>query len=143
MLAALLKELIFVLPSSDPLRVPSLTVDRVTNSTVEYQVQRNNGIAGPLNSGYEVIRFGVPMRVRHVITRTEGRVTISPVVPGSQYKITAWALRSSTSRSATPAVVYATAGETSECDIRTCIIPIVYTCTWDSLQLIIIYHNLY
>ena len=42
------------------------------------------------------------------------RVTISPAVPGAQYKITAWALNSYTRRSATPAVVYATTGEASE-----------------------------
>ena len=40
------------------------------------------------------------------------RVTISPAVPGAQYRITAWALGDGR-RSATPAVVYATTG--SEC----------------------------
>ena len=40
-------------------------------------------------------------------------VTISPAVPGVQYRITAWALGNGT-RSATPAVVYATTGEAGE-----------------------------
>ena len=40
-------------------------------------------------------------------------VTISPAVPGAQYRITAWALHSNGSRSVTPAVEYATARETS------------------------------
>ena len=49
----------------------------------------------------------------------EGRtVTISPAVPGAQYRITAWALIGNDRRSATPAVVYATTGVTSECDIH-------------------------
>ena len=41
-------------------------------------------------------------------------VTISPAVPGVQYRITAWALDSGTRRSATPAVKNATTGEASE-----------------------------
>ena len=45
------------------------------------------------------------------------RVTISPVVPSAQYKITAWALGDGR-RSATPAVVYATTGEASETCIK-------------------------
>ena len=45
------------------------------------------------------------------------RVTISPAVPGAQYRITAWALHGNYNggRSATPAVVYATTLEESEC----------------------------
>ena len=41
-------------------------------------------------------------------------VTISPAVPGAQYRITAWALGGG-NRSATPAVVYVTTGKASEC----------------------------
>ncbi len=41
------------------------------------------------------------------------RVTISPAVPGAQYRITAWALRDGR-RSATPAVVDVTTGEASK-----------------------------
>ena len=99
--------------SSDPLRVPSLIVDRVTNSAVEYRVQRNDGITEPLITGYEVIRFGVPMKGQYVNTGRGSRVTISPAVPGAQYRITAWALGNGT-RSVTPAVVDATTGEASE-----------------------------
>ena len=98
--------------SSDPLSVPSLVVDRVTKSAVEYQVQQSN-TANAQNAGYEVIRFGVPMIGQYVNTGRGRRVTISPAVPGAQYRITAWALGDSR-KSATPAVVNATTGEASE-----------------------------
>ena len=44
------------------------------------------------------------------------RVTISPAVPGAQYRITAWALIGdfNGARSATPAVAQATTGIASE-----------------------------
>ena len=107
------------LPSSDPLRVPSLYVDRVTNSTVEYleyQVQRNDDVTSPLITGYEVIRFGVPMIGEYVNAHRGKSVTISPAVPGAQYIITAWALNGNFNggRSATPAVGYATTENASE-----------------------------
>ena len=41
-------------------------------------------------------------------------VTISPTVPGAQYRFTAWALDSGTRKSATPAAVDVTTGEASE-----------------------------
>ena len=44
----------------------------------------------------------------------ERTVTISPVVPGAQYRIAAWALDSGTRRSATPAVNSTTTREASE-----------------------------
>ena len=47
-------------------------------------------------------------------TGRERRVTISPAVPGAQYRITAWALDSGTRRTATPAVENATTREASE-----------------------------
>ena len=94
-------------------------VDRVTNSAVEYRVQTNDEITDAVITGYEVIRFGVPMIGEYVNTGRGRRVTISPAVPGAQYRITTWALGDGRSRSATPAVVYATAGETSECGIST------------------------
>ena len=101
--------------SSDPLSVPSLMVDRVTNSSVEYQVRRNDGITyAPLITGYEVIRFGVPMIGEHVNTGRGRRVTISPAVPGAQYRITAWALHGDGRRSATPVMKHATTGEASQ-----------------------------
>ena len=103
------------LSSSDPLSVPSLTVDRVTITAVEYQVQRNDRItSGPLITGYEATRFGVPMIGQYVNTGRGRRVTISPAIPGAQYRITAWALGDGR-RSATPAVVDATTGEAGEC----------------------------
>ena len=88
-------------------------VGRVTNSAVEYQVKRNDDITNAVITGYEVIRFGVPMIGEYVNTGRGRRVTISPAVPGAQYRITAWALLVSGRRSATPAVVYVTTGEAS------------------------------
>ena len=61
--------------SSDPLSVPSLMVDRVTNSVV-YQVQRNDDTTDALNTGYEVIRFGVPMIGQYVNAVKGRRVTL-------------------------------------------------------------------
>ena len=103
--------------SSDPLDVPSLTVNRVTNSAVEYQVGRNDDLTNALIVGYEMIRFGVPMIGQYVNTGEGRTVTISPAVPGAQYRITAWALYGSYDgrRSATPAVVDATTEKASEC----------------------------
>ena len=49
-----------------------------------------------------------------------GRVTISPAVPGAQYRITAWALGNDLRRSTTPHVEYVMTEETSECGIYTC-----------------------
>ena len=65
-----------------------------------------------LIAGYEMIRFGVPMIGEYVNTGRGRRVTISPAVPGAQYRITAWAFGDGT-RSATPAVEYATTREAS------------------------------
>ena len=99
--------------SSDTLNTPSLTQNSVTNSTLIYDIARNNPVTGPLITGYEVTRFGVPMIGEYRNAGTGRRVTISPAVPGAQYRITAWALGDGR-RSATPAVVDATTGEASE-----------------------------
>ena len=104
--------------SSDPFSVPSLT-DSVTNSAVEYQVRRNDYTNNRLIAGYEVIRFGVPMIGQYVNAGRGSRVTISPAVPGAQYRITAWA-RGDGNRSATPAVVVATTGEAGQ-SLYTCV----------------------
>ena len=85
----------------------------VTNSAVEYQVQRNGITDQRSIAGYEVTRFGVSMIGQYVNTGRGRRVTISPAVPGAQYRITAWALGDG-KRSATPAVEYAATGEASE-----------------------------
>ena len=106
---------IFVLLSSDPLSVPRLTVSNGIDSAVKYDVQGNDDITNVLIAGYEVIRFGVPMIGEYINAGRRRRVTISPAVPGAQYRITAWALNGNGSRSATPAVEYATTGEASEC----------------------------
>ena len=88
-------------------------VDRVTTSAVEYKVQRNDDATDAVITGYEVIRFGVPMIGEYVNAYRGRRVTISPAVPGAQYRITAWALRDAR-RSATPAVADATTEEAGE-----------------------------
>ena len=97
--------------SSDPLSVPSLTVDRVTNSAVEYRLQHDS--ANLLITGYEVTRFGVPM-IGQYVNAGRRRVTISPAVPGAQHRISAWALGDGR-RSAIPAVVDVTTGKASKC----------------------------
>ena len=106
-------------PSSDPLSVPGLMLETVTTSALQYRVQRNDNITNnPLITGYEVIRFGVPMIGEYVNANSRSKsVTISPAVPGAQYRITAWALGGGT-RSATPAVVHATTREARECGIH-------------------------
>ena len=97
-----------VIPSTDPLRVPSLMVDRVTISKVEYQVQSNDDMTDAVITGYEVIRFGVPMIGEYVNAGRGRRVTISPVAFDAQYKIAAWAFNGNHGRrSAAPAVEYA------------------------------------
>ncbi len=88
-------------------------VDRATKSVVTYQVKRHDDITVPLITGYEVTRFGVPMIGQYVNAGRGRNITISPAVPGAQYRITAWALHSSGSRSARPAVEYATTRKTS------------------------------
>ena len=51
---------------------------------------------------------------QYVNTGRGSRVTISPAVPGAQYRITAWALGDGR-RSATPAVVDVTIVEAGQC----------------------------
>ena len=86
---------------------------------MEYQVQSSDSATTRVITGYEVIRFAIPVIGRYDNEGRGGRVTISPAVPGAQYRITAWALDSHTRRSATPAVEYATTQEASElCSIH-------------------------
>ena len=88
---------------------PEVNVPRVTSSQVDYETTAH-GSATRVIAGYEVTRFGVPMIGQYVNTGRGRRVTISPAVPGAQYRITAWAIGDG-GRSATPAVVDATTGE--------------------------------
>ena len=99
---------------SDPVSVPSLMVGRVTNSAVEYQVRRSDDISNPLITGYEVIRFGVPMIGEYMNAGSGRIVTIKSAVPGAQYRITAWALRDDGRRCARAAAVYVITGEASK-----------------------------
>ena len=94
-----------------PVTAPGVTITRVTSSQVEYETTAH-GSATRVIAGYEVTHFGVSMIVQYVNTGRGRRVTISPVVPGAQYRITAWALGDGR-RSATPTVVDATTGEAS------------------------------
>ena len=98
---------------SDSLSVPKITVNTFSTDGM-YQVERNDTETTRVITGYEVIRFGVPMIGEYVNNGTGGRVTISPAVPGAQYRITAWAIDGGTRRSATPAVEYVTSKEAGE-----------------------------
>ena len=89
-------------------------VGRVTNSAVEYQVQRNDDITDVLITGYEVIHFGIPLIGEYDNAARGRKVTISPAVPGARYRITAWALGSDTQRSAIPTEEGAITGGASE-----------------------------
>ena len=95
---------------------PEVTVTNVTSSQVVYETTAH-GSATRVIAGYEVFRFGVPLIGEYVNTGRWRRVTISPVVPGAQYRITAWALGNGR-RSATPVVQIVTTGEASEFCIR-------------------------
>ena len=99
--------------SSHTVPAPGVNVPRVTSSQVDYETTAN-GSATRVIAGYEVTRFGVTMIGQYVNTGRGSRVTISPAVPGAQYRITAWALGDGR-RSATPAVVDATTGEAGQC----------------------------
>ena len=91
---------------------PGLTLQRLTSSQVVYETTAH-GSATRAIAGYEVFRFGVPMIGEYVNTGRGRRVTISPAVPGAQYRITAWALGNG-SRSATPAVESVATAEACE-----------------------------
>ena len=84
-----------------------------------FQVQRSDDVTTRVITGLKVIRFGVPMIRGYVNGGTGAAVTIIGVVPGAQYRITAWALDSGTRRSATPAVEYVTKTEASELPLCT------------------------
>ncbi len=94
---------------SHPVPAPGVTATHVTSSQVEYETTAH-GSATRVIAGYEVTRFGVTMIGQYVNTGRGRRVTISPAIPGAQYRITAWALGDGR-RSATPAAVVATTGE--------------------------------
>ena len=89
-------------------------VARITDSAVVCQVRRNDDITKATITGHEVFRFGVPMIGQYKNINRRRKVTISPAVPGAQYRITAWAFGNYTKRSTTPAVEYVTTGEASE-----------------------------
>ena len=101
---------ILLSPYTAPL--PGIAVTDVTSSQVVYETTAK-GNATRVITGYEVFRFGVPMIGEYVNTGRGTNVTISPAVPGAQYRITAWALGNG-SRSATPAVKSVTTAEESE-----------------------------
>ena len=81
---------------------------------MQYQAKRNDDTTDAIITGYEVIRFGVPMIGNYDNAHTVRTVTISPAVPGAQYRITAWAFIGDGRRSATPAVVDVTTEEAGE-----------------------------
>ena len=97
---------------SDPLSVPRLTVS-VATTGVQYQVDMSDTHTTVL-SGFEVFRFGVPMIGEYANTGRGKTVTISPVVPGAQYRITAWAQLGNVRRSTTPDMKITVIGEVGE-----------------------------
>ena len=108
----ILHQIIITPFSSHAVSTPGVTVPCVNSSQVEYETTAH-GSATRVIAGYEVIRFGVPMIGQYMNTGRGRRVTITPAVPGAQYRITAWALGDGM-RSATPAVVDATTEEGGE-----------------------------
>ena len=80
---------------------------------MEYETTAH-GSATRVIAGYEVTRFGVLIIGQYANTGRGSKVTISPVVQGAQYRITAWALGDGR-RSATPAVVDATTMQAGQC----------------------------
>ena len=100
---------------SDQLSGPRFTgVNTDSSTVVVYYVQRQDFITTRVITGFEVIRFGVPMMGWYANVGRRKRVTINPAVPGAQYRITAWALNSGTRRSTRPAVLLVTTREASE-----------------------------
>ena len=103
---------------SDPFSVPRLAVNTVTNSDVEYRAERSDTATERVITGYDVFRFGVPMIGVYGNAEIRRSFSISPVVPGAQYRIRAWAIggvaSSSNRRSEVPAVEYVTTGTASE-----------------------------
>ena len=85
----------------------------MSSSQVVYETTAH-GSATRVIAGYEVFRFGVSMIGEYMNTGRGRRVTISPAVPGAQYRITAWALDSGPGRSATPAAADVPTREASE-----------------------------
>ena len=92
------------------------------NDAVEYQVEGTIRII----VGHEVIRFRVQMveRYENALTGQPGprprTITITPAVPGAQYRITAWTIGFADNnfrRSAMPATGYAKTKEESELHI--------------------------
>ena len=108
-----------------PVSAPGVTVSRVTSSQVTYETTAH-GSETRVNAGYEVTRFGVPMIGQYVNTGRGSSVTISPAIPGAQYRITAWALGDGR-RSTRPAVVDATTMEAGQCILCLILKTINYT----------------
>ena len=98
----------------DTLSIPSLMVLKVTESLVEYKVEKGDDLTNPMIIGHEVFRFGVPMIGKYANTGARRKFTISPAVPGTQYRITVWALHVDGNRSATLTADYASTKEACE-----------------------------
>ena len=100
----------------DPLNTPIITTMDPSKVKVVYNIYRINSEteAGPLIVGYEVFRFGVPMIGEYDNAGRNKTVTISPAVPGAQYRIQAWELSNDGRRSAAPAVESVEATEASK-----------------------------
>ena len=98
------------------------------NTAIEdamFEVQRSDDVTTRVITGLRVIRFGVPMIGGYANRGTGRTFTITGVVPGVQYRITAWALGDGR-RSATPAVVDVT--KTEESELPLCTASHTYVC---------------
>ena len=75
-------------------------------------MKKSGGAINRLIAGYEVLRLGVPILGEYNSVRKRETVTISPALPGTLYRITAWGIRN-IRRSKIPAVESVTTGEAS------------------------------
>ena len=99
---------------SGQLNVPKFFIVIRGRRRVVVDVERRDSITTRVITGVKVTRFGVPMMGTYVNTGIGARVTISPAVPGAQYRIAAWELDDGTRRSARPTVLFVTTREASE-----------------------------
>ena len=82
--------LAYFLDPNSPITITEMPTSNAAE--VMCNIDRPHSKQGPLVVGYEVFRFGVPMIGEYMNVGGGRRVTISPAVPGAQYRIEAWAL---------------------------------------------------
>ena len=106
---------------SDSTNVPRAEIKESSTVILTYTKVGVNDQTNALITGYEVIRFEVPLigeyMNKHVIGSIQ--VTIKPAVPGVQYRTTAWALHAVNNgdRVALPAVISSTTRDARKSDV--------------------------